>query len=206
MKSVEEELSTKEEVHQSLKKTIVDLGEQADHYKTIVNLNSTDWDRRNTQSDISLTTIQLELNKTKNAWMHDLETLSQTKLERDSIHTQYNLLDQKYSKVFQENKLLKEKNEELRQESRANFEAGKIGIFPDKNIKSATGSLARIEVDYYREIELQKKSYEQEIEKLNEELDWYKAKIETERQWVQSLELANKHLNGQIEEMRKQSV
>ena len=49
-----------------------------------------------------------------------------------------------------------------------------------------------------------KRSYEQELEKLNEELDWYKAKIETERQWSHSLELANKHLNDQIEELRKQ--
>ena len=199
-----EELQTKEEVHESLKRTIIDLGEKADKYKSIVDTSGHNWEKKNSQAEISITSMQIELSKAKNAWMHDLESLNQVRLERDSLHTQYNLLDQKYNKAIMENKTLRAKVEELRQEARANFEAGKVGVFADKNIKSATGSLARIEVDYYREIEAQKKSYDQEIEKLNEELDWYKAKIETEKQWVVSLELANKQLNEQLEEMRKQ--
>jgi chromosome segregation ATPase len=135
--------------------------------------------------------------------MHDLEILAQTRLERDSMHTQYNLLDQKYNKISQENKALRSKIEELKQESRANFEASKHVVPLDKNVKTATGSISRIEVDYYRELENMKKSFEIEIEKLNEEVDWYKAKLETERQWSHSLELANKHLNEQIEDFRK---
>ena len=114
--------------------------------------------------------------------MHDLESLSQIRLERDSMHTQYNLLDQRFNKMSLENKSLKNKIEELKQESRANFEASKIGVFPNKNIKSATGSLTRMEVDYSREIESLRKNYDQEIEKLNEELEWYKSQIKTERQ------------------------
>jgi chromosome segregation ATPase len=198
-----EELSTKEEVHESLKKTIIDLGEKVDKYKAMIDANSPEWDRRQYQSEVTVATMTAEMNKVKNAWMHDLEILSQVRLERDSMHTQYSLLDQKYSKLSVENSALKGKIEELKQESRANFEASKIHIIPDRNVKSATGSITRIEVDYCREIENMKKTYEQEIEKLNEELDWYKAKIETERQWSHSLELANQHLEEQIKEMRK---
>jgi chromosome segregation ATPase len=200
-----EELSTKEEVQESLKKTIIELGEKADKYKTILDSNSFDQNKKNSQIDLTVNSLQVELNKMKTAWMRDLETLSQTRLERDSIHTQYNLLDQKFNKASVENKALKAKIEELRQESRANFEAGKVGILPDKSIKSATGSLIRLEIDYQREIETLKKTYEQELEKLNEELDWYKAKIETERQWARSLELTNKRLNQELEDMRKQT-
>jgi chromosome segregation ATPase len=199
-----EELSTKEEVHESLKRTVIDLGEKADHYKSIVDANTADWERRGQQADINAVSLQMELSKLKSAWMHDLESLSQVRLERDAMHTQYNLLDQKYNKISSENKALKSKVEELKLESRANFEASKIGVLPDKNIKSATGSITRMEVEYFREIDALKKTYDQEMEKLAEELDWYKAKLETERQWSHSLELSNKHLNEQLEELRRQ--
>lgn len=202
--SVKEELSTKEEVHQSLKKTLMDLSEQLDTYKSIAKSTSNDLEKKSRQVDIESGNLQIELNKVKNSWMHDLEILAQIRLERDSINTQYSLLDQKYNKVIQENKVLKSKIEELKQEARANFEAGKHQVPNDKSVKTATGSITRLEVDYFRELENMKKTYEIELEKVAEELEWYKAKLETERQWSYSLELANKHLNEQIEEFRRQ--
>ena len=42
-----EELSTKEEVHESLKRTIMDLGEKADRYKNIVDSNNFRWKKEN---------------------------------------------------------------------------------------------------------------------------------------------------------------
>lgn len=203
--SVKEELSTKEEVHQSLKKTIMDLGEQLDSYKILAKNSSTDWEKKTRVNDIESGNLQIELNKVKTSWMHDLEILSQIRMERDSMHTQYSLLDQKFNKVVQENKVLKAKIEDLKQEARANFEAGKHLVPNDKSVKTATGSVTRMEVDYFRELENMKKTYELELEKVAEELEWYKAKLETERQWSYSLELANKHLNEQIEDLRKQS-
>lgn len=200
---IAEELKTKEEVHSSLKKTIIDLSEQLDKYKTQAKTSTDDLEKKSRQSDMTTNNLQIELNKVKTSWMHDLETLAQTRLERDSIHTQYNLLDQKYNKISQENKVLRSKIEELKQEARANFEASKFVVPLDKNVKTATGSIAKIEVDYYRELENMKRNFEVEVEKLAEEVEWYKAKLETERQWSHSLELANKHLNEQIEDFRK---
>jgi len=182
----------------------MDLSEQLDTYKSLAKNSSNDLDRKTRQVDIESGNLQIELNKVKNSWMHDLEILAQIRLERDSIHTQYSLLDQKYNKITQENKVIKSKIEELKQEARANFEAGKHQVPNDKSVKTATGSVTRLEVDYFRELDSMKKTYEIELEKVAEELEWYKAKLETERQWSYSLELANKHLNEQIEEFRKQ--
>lgn len=136
--------------------------------------------------------------------MQDVELLSQVRLERDTIQTQFSLLEQKYNKMLNESKAMKLKIEELKQESRANFEASKIPVIPDISVRTATGSVSRVEIEYQREIENMRRNYETDIEKLTEELVWYRAKLETERQWSQSLDQANKKLQEQLEMLRKQ--
>ncbi|CAG9333117.1 unnamed protein product [Blepharisma stoltei] len=202
--ALKEEQITKEEVHESLKKLLIDTSERADSLKEQLEKRDQDGERMLSKADITIASLENELVKVKSSWMQDVELLSQVRLERDTVQTQYSLLEQKFSKVLQENKALKQKVEELKQEARANFEAAKIPVTPDMNVRTATGSASRLEIEFQREIEKMKREYETEIDKLTEELVWFRAKLESEKQWGQQLADRNQKLQEQLEQVRQQ--
>jgi predicted nuclease with TOPRIM domain len=79
--------------------------------------------------------------------MHDVEMMSQIRHERDSLQTNFSLLEQKWKKMCDENSKLKDKVEELKIEVRTNLEASRHNPTPDRTIQVPYHDLAWITKD-----------------------------------------------------------
>lgn len=186
-------------VHAQLKNKLEEVTFRADTLKNSLDMLAKERDERLKRADGTISHLESELSKIKSSWMHDVEMMSQIRHERDSLQTNFSLLEQKWKKLCEENLKLKDKVEELKIEARANLEAGNYNPTPDRSIRTATGSLPRFEMEYQKQLENMQKNYEQEIEKLIEASDYLREKLESERQWSQNLQEANKKLNEQLE-------
>jgi len=204
--ALKEELQTKEEIHKSLRENLESAFQREETLKAELETKKTEYRHKVSSADKTIQNLEDELSKVKNSWMNDVEKLSQLKLERDTLRTQVSFLDQKYQRTLTENDKLKQKVEELDVAAKANFEASQFEVSPEKSVRTATGSLSRLELEYKKEIERLKKLHEQELEKLREEVDWYQAKLDTERNWALSLDEANKKLQQELENLRYSSV
>jgi chromosome segregation ATPase len=194
-----DEKSVIDPVHSQLKTKLEEATFRAETLENSLDMLSKERDDRLKRADGTISHLESELSKVKSSWMHDVEMMSQIRHERDSLQTNFSLLEQKWKKMCDENSKLKDKVEELKIEARTNLEASRHNPTPDRTIRTATGSLPRFEMEYQRQLEGMQKNYEQEIEKLIEASDYLREKLESERQWSQNLQEANKKLNEQLE-------
>jgi len=176
-REVTDELETKEEVHTALKENLEQLASKCDQLNEELEVQRRQEREMTSRTDQTIDALEGEIARLKTSWAEEVQKLNQTRYERDQLHAKLTAYEQKVAKLSTDNEKMKVRIEELKVEARANLEASHHPVSVDKSVRSATGTVARLELDHRREIEELERRMGAEVEKLNEELVWTQKKL-----------------------------
>ena len=176
-REVTDELETKEEVHIALKENLGQLAAKCDQLTEDLEVQRRQERELANRTNQTIDALEGEIARLKESWAEDVQKLNQSRYERDQVQAKLTAYEQKLAKLSADNDKMKTRIEELKVEARANLEASHHPVSVDKSVRSATGTVARLELEHRREMDELQRHMDAEVEKLNEELAWTQKKL-----------------------------